>query len=157
MKLFSILFLIILLSHVLSAKDAVVDNISFEKEQESIKIHYDLQGKTDKNYKVELYLTFKDDSSSRYKPQAVSGDIAKVKPGPNKEIIWAFKREFPEGLKTDELAFSIAAERAGNRIYYYLLGGGAALLGGIAYIATQNVAATTEAKGTLTIDVPGEM
>jgi hypothetical protein len=152
-----IFILIFSIIQCLSAEETVVRNVSFEQENEVIKIHYDLIGKADKNYNVKLFLTLADDSSSRYKPQAISGDIAKVKPGSDKEIIWAFKREFPEGLETDELAFTITANKVNSRIYYYLLGGGAALLGGIAFIATQSDATTTEAKGTLTIDVPGEM
>lgn len=140
----------------LAAKDGLVSNVRFEQEDALIKIHYDLDG-SDKNYKVVLSFSTANNADYHYAPKSISGDIGKVTCGQGKEIIWAYKQEFPQGLNVEELIFTVTAESSKNNMLYYLVGGGAAVLGVVAIIVTYNKDDASHATGALAFDVPGEM
>jgi hypothetical protein len=141
----------------LAAEDGLVSNVSFEQEDELIKIRYDLQGGSDKAYNVVLSFSTVNNTDYHYKPKSITGDIDKVTCGEGKEINWAFKQEFPQGLNAKDLVFTVTAESPKNNMLYYLVGGGAALLGVVAIIATHNNDEASDATGSLTFDIPGEM
>lgn len=150
--LFFFLFL-----HRLPAEEGLVSNVSSKQEGELIKIHYDLNGEFDKTYKVVLSLSTTNDTDYHYKPKSITGDTGKVTCGQNKEIIWEFKQDFPQGLKVENLLFNVKAKSTKNNMLYYLVGGGAAVLGAVAIIVINNTDKTDYATGSIAFDVPGDI
>ncbi|MBN1482486.1 hypothetical protein EH223_10615 [candidate division KSB1 bacterium] len=140
----------------LAAEGGLVSNVGFEQEDELIKIHYDLGG-SNKTYKVVLSFSTANNTDYHYKPKSITGDIGKVTAGQGKEINWAYKQEFPQGLNVEELIFTVTAESYKNNMLYYLVGGGAAVLGIVAIIVTYNKDGASHATGSLAFDLPGEM
>ena len=138
----------------LTAQDLLVQNVTFRWENDTVFITYDLQGKADKKYPVSLMLSSASDVSFSHVPQAVSGDIGKVTPGTGKEIVWQFTKDFPDGLRGEDFVFTLSAETRKSLWPYYLLGGGAALLGGVAYLATQTGDDAEDTTGSIVINIP---
>ncbi|MBN1480415.1 hypothetical protein EH223_20370 [candidate division KSB1 bacterium] len=138
----------------LPAQDLLVQNVAFRQENETVFITYDLQGKANKKYPISLILSSASNPSFSHVPQAVSGDIDKVRPGTDKEIVWQFTKDFPDGLQGEDFVFTLTAEYKKSLWPYYLLGGGAALLGGVAYLASQTGDDAEETTGSIVINIP---
>lgn len=155
MKCLTILCLFILFAFYLPAQDLMVSNVTFQQDNELIKIRYDLNGKSGKKYPINLILSSASNKTFSHIPRAVTGDVGKVAPGTGKEIVWALTKDFPDGLKGDAFVFTVTAHYKKSNLPNYLLGGGAALLGGVAYIVTQNGKAETT--GSISITIPGDI
>jgi len=157
MKHITTLLLLLLSVRWLPAEELLLKDVTFVKETDVITINYNLPAEAERPYKVTLILTSPKDPNYKYKPKSITGDFGKVAPGSNKEIKWAYKNEFPQGLKEDAIVFSISANNNKSNMLYYLIGGGAVLVGGVIYFAIQSGNEPDASTGTIAIDVPGDM
>ena len=158
-RIIPIMLFIITVSQI-HAQDVMVRNVTFTQSDERIIIRYDLEGKLDKKYKVNLSLSDDYGATFRIIPKALRGNVGKnITPGDGKEIIWEMTRDYPNGLEGEGYVFAVDAElqKKSSKLLYYLLGGGA--IGGIVYFVTQSNGGGNgkPSKGSISITIPGEI
>lgn len=142
------------------AQDVKVRNVTFKQEGELIIIRYDLDGKLNKKYRVNLSLSDDYGVTFKIKPKAIRGDLGKnITPGKGKEIIWDMTKDYPDGLEGKGFVFAVDAElqKGSSKFLYYLLGSGA--ISGIVYFVTQRASSGngTQTKGSISITIPGDI
>ena len=94
-----------------TARKVKIENVHFGVENGNVIINYDLLGYPAKNYIVRIFLKKGNDVNYQYEPRIVSGDVGKGKfAGRNKRIVWAFNKEFPDGLPGKDYYFVVNAE-----------------------------------------------
>lgn len=108
--------------------DSKITNIKSVVSNEKVTILYDLAGKNQSEFDIELSLKKKKTGTSRALTR-ISGDLKKVKPGKNKTIQWEMLNELGT-LLVDEYELKISAKNTSGIPWYYYAGG-AAVLGGV--------------------------
>jgi len=153
--------LVLLISNTfLKAQELKVRNVRFEEIGEIVRVKYDLDGMTDKKYRISLSLSDDFGKTFKMKPRTVYGDVGKnIQPGLSKQITWYILRDFPEGLSGDGFVFAVDAElqKGGNKLPFYLLGAGVA--GGVVYFVVRSSGEKSEPEpttGSIVISVPTE-
>lgn len=154
-KISILLFLLISIVQI-NAQEVEVKNVSFTQLDELIFIKYDLIGKMNKKYTIEISLSDNYGYSFRLKPHTVRGDVGKdITPGKDKQIIWEMTEDYPNGLEGEGYVFAVDAtlqKNGGGKTLYYLLGISAAAL-----IAKKIIPPPEKDKGSISITIPGEM
>jgi hypothetical protein len=114
-----------------------VENVRIQTTGPMIYIYYDLVGPPQQVYEVTVTLRSRADSTFKYTPLNISGDIGtNVFTGVDWRAAWNFAKEFPEGLKEDYY-FVISAKTYADQVVpsgiktEYLIAGGAAVVGGV--------------------------
>jgi len=150
----SILFLLISIVQI-NAQEVKVENVSFTQMDELIFIEYDLIGKINKKYTIDVSLSDNYGFSFRLKPQTVRGDIGKdIIPGKDKQIIWEMTEDYPNGLEGEGFVFAVDAtlqKSEGGKTLYYLLGIG------VAALIAKKIIPPPNDRGSISITIPGEM
>jgi len=163
-----ILLLAIAIMQVLALQTAVfsqqvtVKNVSFEQDKDVIIITYDLFGSFKNKYSVTVSLSEDSGTTFPIKPRTIHGDVGMdVTPGLQKQIIWDFMQDFPEGLVGNEFVFGVQAEviKKAGKPPYLLIGVGAIGAAGalVYFMMEKNEPAAALEKGSITITVPGEI
>lgn len=97
---------------VANAQDARVRNVEVVQEGKKVVIQYDLLGRSDATYSVDLRLSRNGGATFDYIPTATSGAVrGGVAPGRDKEIVWAALQDFSEGLEGQDFQFKVIARR----------------------------------------------
>lgn len=132
------------------AQETKVENVRFQDLGETVLIQYDLEGRTDKRYKVSIALSDDNGITFKIKPRSLSGDVGKnIQAGPGKKINWYYKENFPEGLSGSGFVFAVDAElqKGGSKLVWYT--GGGVVVGVIVWYLF-----IREKHGSIVIDVP---
>ena len=150
---FIILF-VLFTTPLLKAKDLSVKNVRFKTKGENVVVLYDLEGKIEKKYKINLAVSDDNGTTFRIKPKTMNGDVGKnIKQGSGKEIIWFVHADYPEGLRGKGFVFAVEAElQSGMGKWPYILGAGA--VGTIVYFLTPKDKEDTPKTGSIVIDIP---
>jgi len=126
-RISTIIFLFIVINS-LNAQEVEVKNVSFTQMDEIIVIKYDLIGKTNKKYTIDISLSDNYGTSFRITPRTVRGDVGKgITPGRGKKIIWEMTEDYPNGLEGEGFVFAVDAtlqKSGGGKTLYYELGAG---------------------------------
>lgn len=155
-----ITFVLLISNTFLKAQELKVRNVKFEEIGETVMVKYDLDGLTDKKYKISLSLSDDFGKTFKIKPRTAYGDVGKsIQPGESKQITWYLLRDFPEGLSGDGFVFAVDAElqKSGNKLPFYLLGAG--VVGGVVYFVVRSSSEKSEPEpttGSIVITVPTE-
>lgn len=158
---YGLITLILLISNtILRAQELKVRNVRFEEIGETVMVKYDLDGMTEKKYKISLSLSDDFGKTFKIKPRTVYGDVGKnIQPGESKQITWYLLRDFPEGLHGDGFVFAVDAElqKGGTKLPFYMLGAG--VVGGVVYFVVRSSSEKSEPQtttGSIVITVPTE-
>ncbi len=82
-------------------------NVNHSVTGSDVRITYDLQGKPDEYASLTLVMLKHNDAGFRYFPKDVSGDIGTVQAGGQKTVTWDLRSEFPAGLASEDIYFSL--------------------------------------------------
>ncbi len=128
------LIMLTLLSGLLSHAQEVKGEVKkVDVSGDEVTLVYDLQGKADDDYVVQVFLVPSKRPGAARELTAVRGDVGKGKfVGAGRRIIWIMA-EFPDMEEGETYAFRISVDRPGIP-WYYWAGGGAAVAGGVAAI-----------------------
>lgn len=133
----------------------LIANFKITRDSSKAVITYDLNGKVEEEYEVNLFLVSERDNSFSKQLDKVSGSVGEGKfYGRDNIIQWNYKVEFPSGIDDDEYYLLIKAEEAGGgfSIWYIV---GAAIGGGVAAILAGGSGGDSSSGGsTTTIDPP---
>lgn len=95
-----------------NAQDARVRNVEVAQEGKNVVVQYDLLGRSEATYSVDLRLSRNGGATFDYIPTATSGAVrGGVAPGRDKEIVWAALQDFSEGLEGQDFQFKVIARR----------------------------------------------
>lgn len=87
-------------------------------------ITYNLVAPASSEYRVHIVMLRAKDPSFRFAPQAVKGDVGDgVSSGPDKEIIWEFRKDFPNGLPADDYSCEFYVEKISTASWIYYAAG----------------------------------
>ncbi|MGA9119981.1 MAG: hypothetical protein WB699_11510 [Bacteroidota bacterium] len=114
--------------------DLAVRNVRFEIAGELVRVYYDLDGASDKLYRVSITLKRQSDPQFSATPTHVSGDLGSiVLPGEKRRVTWDFLKDFPAGLQGNDYYFVVEAEGPPSEGLspWVWVGGGAFVLGGL--------------------------
>ncbi len=120
------------------SQEITLTNVSYSMRDSDVVVHYDLNGPTDKPYKVQLVLRRESQPFFKMLPKYISGDAGTGSfSGNNKEIVWHLYDEIPYGLDGEDFYFEVNATlmgvaKGGASWMYYV--GGAIVVGGAAVI-----------------------
>jgi len=117
----------------------VVNNVRFTIYGSLVTINYDLQGDPEARYSVSLILRKESDSTFRYSPKELTGDIGLGKyAGRGKKIVWDISDEFPQGLQGSDFYFVVNAKevegRSSTGILTWIGAGAAVIVATVTYI-----------------------
>jgi len=148
-RIIPIILFVITVSQI-HAQDVKVRNVTFTQKDELIIIRYDLDGKLNKKYKVDLSLSDDYGVTFQIKPEALRGNVGKnITPGNGKEIIWEMTKDYPNGLEGEGYVFAVDAklQKSGSKFkfLYFMLGG--AVFGDIVAFKAHNIDTTTDFAG----------
>jgi len=102
-------------------------NVRFDISANQVIITYDLRGRADETYGVNLTLHKEKDNSRTYRPRLISGDVGRnVAPGEGRKIVWDLRKEIPNGLEGSGYYFVVAVEKEGSGFPWWT---GAAVVG----------------------------
>ncbi|HEY9167076.1 MAG TPA: hypothetical protein VIS48_13050 [Candidatus Kryptonia bacterium] len=110
------------------SQQVVVTNATFTITDSNVVVHYDLNGPTDKQYKVELVLRRQTQPFFRMLPTDISGDVGTGEfAGKNREIVWHFFNDVPYGFDGNDFYFEVdatllGAKKGGTNWLYYVGG-----------------------------------
>jgi len=101
-------------------------NVMYQQDGDNLIIYYDLDGETQKEYNVELFVRGIDDPTIEYIPQNISGDIGEGKfVGIRRVILWDVGKDFPGGLEDEQYSIELRVEEeSGGLAWYYYVGAG---------------------------------
>lgn len=112
------------------AQKVLVSNVKFTVVDENIIIKYDLSGKSDKTYKVDVFLRRQQQSSFQFHPRALSGNIGEGKfAGKEREIVWNYLKDFTPDNSVDDYYFEVTAKTMNKKWIIYT--GAAVLVGSV--------------------------
>jgi len=128
------LTMLTLLSGLLSrAQDVRGEVKKVELAGDEVTLTFDLQGSTDENYVIAVFLVPSKHPQAARELSAVRGDVGKGKfAGVGRKIIWTMS-EFADLEEGEIYGFRITVDRPGIP-WYYWAGGGAAVAGGAALL-----------------------
>jgi hypothetical protein len=93
-------------------------------------VTYQLTGKSEGQYDIEVYLVSPKNPTLRRKLGSLIGDVGKnVGPGDGKSFIWESRRDYPHPRAGEELQLELQAQESvgGGIPWYYYVGGGVAV------------------------------
>ena len=129
-----------------SGQTSTVTDVRFSVAGGQVVIHYNLLGKANATYNVSLELRKGSDSTYRYSPKAVSGDVGVGRfAGADREITWSIDEEFPQGLSGSDYYFVVRAQevRAKSGLgFLTIVGAGVAVVAAAAYFVLSDMHAT---------------
>jgi hypothetical protein len=117
----------------INSLDSRISNLKLEREQDKLKISYDLRADKAEEYNIEIGLIDKI-TKNILDIEQLTGDIEKIKPGNNKSVIWDYSKELGKNAQLKNYELKISLEKSGGLAWYYYAGGGAAVAGGLAAI-----------------------
>jgi hypothetical protein len=95
-----------------NAQDARIRNVNVVQEGKKVVIQYDLLGRSEATYDVNLRLSRNGGATFDYIPTATSGAVrGGISPGRDKEIGWAVLQDFSGGLEGQDFQFKVIARR----------------------------------------------
>ncbi len=113
--------------------DGTVEGVHFTVAGGNVIIDYHLAGDPAKEYSVRVFLRKGSDSSFRYAPRYVSGDVGVGRFGGRPDqVVWSVNEEFPRGIEGKDYYFEVHAEelkQSSGLSLGTVLGVGAAVLG----------------------------
>lgn len=122
-------------------QDVLIQNVKWTIKSEIITINYDLIGSLKEKYEIKVVMKKEDDPTFLFTPRAVEGDIGIGNfAGLKREITWYYRRDIPQGIKSDEkYFFEISVKEVGSSKMwiYYLVGGALALGAGIMLLTSK--------------------
>ncbi|MBI4548346.1 MAG: hypothetical protein HY707_10220 [Ignavibacteriae bacterium] len=126
-----LLLQIVPLTDILAQEKIAVKNVRHIESKRKIIINYDLDGPSDKKYRVKVFLKRMSDLTYEHSPKNLTGDVGEGQfSGPNREIIWDLLQEFPEGIEGEDFKFVVDAEIISKGPgLAILIGGGAGIVG----------------------------
>ena len=129
--------------------DNLISNIRAQLKGNQIEIIYNLTTGNDDNYDIQLSLVDKVSGNSQ-NLKLVTGDLANVKSGSNKSIIWSYKDELGNLSNIKNFQIKMSAGKEGGISWYIYAGGGALLVGGAAALLLKgsSTSAPTQTAGT---------
>lgn len=130
-----------------AAEEVRGSNVRWTKKSDVIIINYDLVGSQDAKHEVKLVMRKDKDDLFIFVPKNVDGHIGEgVVAGPDREIRWYYRAEFPLRIENEEYYFEIQVERMNeaSRFMYYIAGAAAVAGGIIAIIVSKNQSAGPE-------------
>jgi hypothetical protein len=124
-----------------------VRNVRFWVEDQKVHIDYDLSGPA-RTYHVTVHVT--GGPLRQYVPRHVEGDIGgKVRPGPNRKIVWDAVRDLGR-LEGEDFVFEVAAAKNGHGRALWMAGSSIATIGAASAVLYVN----REKRGTIVLDIP---
>jgi len=117
----------------ISSLDSRLSGLKLQREQDKLKISYDLRADKSEEYNIEISLIDKITKNILDVVQ-LTGDIEKIKPGNNKSVMWDYSKELGKNAQLKNYELKISLEKSGGLAWYYYAGGGAAVAGGLAAI-----------------------
>jgi hypothetical protein len=116
-------------------------NVKWTVKNEVIVVNYDLTGSSNLKYSLNVIMKRESDSTFSAVPVTVEGDIGEgYFAGTNKEILWYYRRDFPQGLQGEDYYFEIHVKPVAkdNSLLYYIAGGVAVTAGIVALLVHKN-------------------
>lgn len=117
----------------ISSLDSRLSGLKLQREQDKLKISYDLRADKSEEYNIEISLIDKITKNILDVVQ-LTGDIEKIKPGNNKSVMWDYSKELGKNAQLKNYELKISLEKSGGLAWYYYAGGGAVVAGGLAAI-----------------------
>ncbi len=117
----------------ISSLDSRLSGLKLQREQDKLKISYDLRADKSEEYNIEISLIDKI-TKNILDVEQLTGDIEKIKPGNNKSVIWDYSKELGKNAQLKNYELKISLEKSGGLAWYYYAGGGAVVAGGLAAI-----------------------
>jgi len=117
----------------ISSLDSRLSGLKLQREQDKLKISYDLRADKSEEYNIEISLIDKITKNILEVVQ-LTGDIEKIKPGNNKSVMWDYSKELGKNAQLKNYELKISLEKSGGLAWYYYAGGGAVVAGGLAAI-----------------------
>lgn len=133
-----------------SGGDDRYEEIRLEKidttwEGDTVVITYNLLAPLDKTYEVRLVMQRESDSTFKFFPKTVSGDIGKGKfAGKGRKIRWAHKQEAAQSFMGDDYYFVIVIKKTGSRKAWLYSTLAATVLGGAGYALKDKIFSSTD-------------
>jgi hypothetical protein len=117
----------------INSLDSRLSGLKLQREQDKIKISFDLKADKSDEYNIEVGLLDKL-TKNVLELNQLTGDFENVKPGSNKSIVWDPGKELGKNAQMKNYELKISVEKGGGLAWYYFAGGGAALAGGLAAV-----------------------
>jgi hypothetical protein len=95
-----------------AAGDRHIQNVQSVREGETYLIRYDLtSGPGAERHEINIVLRRRGDESFMYRPVNLSGDFGRgIAGGEGREIRWAYRDEFPDGLQESDFYFEVLVD-----------------------------------------------
>ena len=113
-------------------------NVKWAIKNEVITVNYDLLAPSDSKYDVSILMKRENDPSFIATPVTMEGDVAEgFFAGPNREIRWYFRRDYPQGFTGEGYYFEIHVTLIAQHSswIYYAVGAGAVTAGLVLLLA----------------------
>ena len=117
-----ITFSLLGISQASQAQKFVVSEFNYQSKDSVVELTYNLLGKENRVYKVNILLKKESDPKFIYQPKSLTGSVGKGKfTGNQRKIIWSYMNEFKQGLPDKDYYFEITVKRV-KYTWAYVLG-----------------------------------